>query len=323
MRIKVGSLPACAILLIAAASMGADAAYAQAQDSCLKAPNARAPVGSHWYFHTDPATQSKCWSLKPTGQAPNQAAQPVPGQTAQPAPVQARPAPAAPAAAVPAFAPPESSPWPQPGLQGIQQPDATTAAWPAPPPLPAANDTATPNSTLPVSPDQSAPRPGAAPAAETAQPNAPLTSTPANPAQEEPATQSASTPAAAVTPTKPLRNRVPLAAMLAGVFGLLAIGLLLRRLITMMLGRRRGIKITRQEPRLGDQEPRLGNAAKQIHPALLRHAPSLVPGQAETEHRISEVEDALRHLAQRLRHRRSAAPGNVPIVSRTGVRARS
>ena len=307
MRIKVGSIPVCAILLIAAAGVGADAAFAQAQDACLKAPNAPAPPGSHWYYRTDHSTQSKCWSIKPAGPA------------AQSAAVQVQPAPAttAPAAAAPRLAAPDSSTW----TLTSQQPDAATMAWPAAPPLPASPDTATPEGMLPMSPDQSAapPAPAApqAPATETTQPNTPLPRTPATPAADQPTTQSAAKPAAEpVKPAVSVQKRLPLAMLLAGLIGLLAIGMLLRSVVIRTLGRRPGIKIARREPRLS-------RAVKRPHPAVLRHSPSLVPGPAETEHRISEVEDALRHFAQRLRRRRSASPGSIPNISRSGARARS
>ncbi|HEY2533602.1 MAG TPA: hypothetical protein VGJ20_37690, partial [Xanthobacteraceae bacterium] len=33
-------------------------------DDCLAAPNSPAPLGSHWYYHTDRADQRKCWYLR-------------------------------------------------------------------------------------------------------------------------------------------------------------------------------------------------------------------------------------------------------------------
>ncbi len=33
-------------------------------DDCLAQPNSRAPKGNHWYYHTDRATQRKCWYLR-------------------------------------------------------------------------------------------------------------------------------------------------------------------------------------------------------------------------------------------------------------------
>jgi hypothetical protein len=50
-------------------------------DDCLAQPNSSAPAGNHWYYHTDRATQRKCWYLRaldqpaqqPTAQATSQA----------------------------------------------------------------------------------------------------------------------------------------------------------------------------------------------------------------------------------------------------------
>jgi hypothetical protein len=330
MSIKIGSFPAGAMLLIAMTGLCAGTSFAQTAltpDTCLKAPNARAPAGSRWYYHTDPATKSKCWSIKPAGQVTPQATQ----QVTQPAPfhLQSAPATAAPSATAPAptvsgLSGVQLPAWPAPSQQTQQQPDASTVAWPAPPPSPATPDAATPQNIFPASPDQSAPPPAPsapqAPDAQNTQPNAPLNLTPTNPAEEngqdKPAVQAAPNPVdQPATLITSVQSRLPLALLLAGVFGLLAIGMLLRRVIVRAFGRRRGIKVSRREPRLSGVE-------KQAHPALLRHSPSLVPGQAETEHRVSEIEDALRHLAQRLR-RRSTPLGNIPNVSRSGARARS
>ena len=33
-------------------------------DDCLAQPNSSAPEGNHWYYHTDRATQRKCWYLR-------------------------------------------------------------------------------------------------------------------------------------------------------------------------------------------------------------------------------------------------------------------
>lgn len=321
MRIKVGSIPACAILLIAVAGVGLDAGIAQAQDSCLKAPNGPAPPGSHWYYHTDHSTQSKCWSLKPTSQAAQPA--PVQGQVQQQAQgqvreqVQEQPAPAA---AAPQMAAPDSSAWPLPG----QQPDAATIAWPAAPSLPTSADTGTTENAPPASPDQSAapallPAPQA-PAAESAQPHPALPAAanpPANPAQDKPAVQSTARPAGEpVKPVTSVQSKLPPIALFAGLVVLLAMGMLLRSVVTRALGQRRGIKIARQEPHLS-------GAAKRTHAPVLQRSPRLVPDQTVTDHRISEVEEALRNLAQRQRRRHSVPPGSIPNISSTGARARS
>ena len=38
-----------------------------AAENCISEPNAVAPEGSHWYYHTDRTTQQKCWHLRPEG----------------------------------------------------------------------------------------------------------------------------------------------------------------------------------------------------------------------------------------------------------------
>lgn len=323
MRIKVGSIPAWAILLIAAAGVGLDAGFAQAQDTCLKAPNGPAPPGSHWYYHTDQSTQSKCWSLKPTGQAaqPAPVQQPVQRQVQGHVQEQAQEQPAR-AEAAPQMAAPDSSAWPLPG----QQPDAATIAWPSAPSLPTSAATGTttenaaPQNATPTSPDQSAPLPAPqTPATGSVQPISPLPTAAnptANPAQNKPAVQSTAKPAGEpVTPVTTVQSRLPPIALFIGLVILFAIGMLLRSVVIRTLGQRRGIKIARQEPPLS-------GAAKQTQAPVLRHSPRLVPDQT-VDHRVSEVEDALRNLAQRQRRRQSVAPGNISNISSTGARARS
>src|SRR5271157_5369068 len=64
-----GALFLFAMLLVALGAGCGNPGYASAEENCLPAPNARAPQGSHWFFHTDRATQRKCWSLKKEGEA--------------------------------------------------------------------------------------------------------------------------------------------------------------------------------------------------------------------------------------------------------------
>jgi hypothetical protein len=59
-----GSISAIAVFLMALA-----VGSSRAEDNCLAAPNARAPAGSHWHFHTDPIKKSKCWYLRTERQA--------------------------------------------------------------------------------------------------------------------------------------------------------------------------------------------------------------------------------------------------------------
>ena len=80
------------IFAVALVVFGLLVAHGRAEDDCLAAPNARAPQGSHWYFHNDPIKQRKCWHLRTADQviqAPNG------GANLQPAAAGQRPPPAA------------------------------------------------------------------------------------------------------------------------------------------------------------------------------------------------------------------------------------
>ncbi len=62
-----------------------------ATETCIAAPNAPAPQGSHWYYRLDRATQRKCWRLvkldqQPQGAAKQAAAAPEPADDADAAP---------------------------------------------------------------------------------------------------------------------------------------------------------------------------------------------------------------------------------------------
>jgi hypothetical protein len=68
----IGSMGFVAMLFAWGVGPGAARAY-----DCLTQPNSSAPAGSRWYYHTDRATQRKCWYLR----APNQPAQQPAAQT--------------------------------------------------------------------------------------------------------------------------------------------------------------------------------------------------------------------------------------------------
>lgn len=106
---------------------------------------------------------------------------------------------------------------------------------------------------------------------------------------------------------------------MAGLIVLLIAGMLLRWIVENALGRRRIIKLARQEPRL--MEP---VAVPPPMPTLLRHTPSVVPDHTQTEQRATEVEDALRKLGQSLRQRRTAVNGLTnDTTGRRGAAVRS
>lgn len=56
---------------------------AQAANNCQSAPKGAAPAGSHWYYHLDRATKTKCWYI---GEAKNKAAKTVAAQQQPAAP---------------------------------------------------------------------------------------------------------------------------------------------------------------------------------------------------------------------------------------------
>lgn len=65
--ISIRSIALAAPLLVWGVGIAVPANTARADD-CLTAPNSAAPKGSHWYYHTDRATQRKCWFLRALGQ---------------------------------------------------------------------------------------------------------------------------------------------------------------------------------------------------------------------------------------------------------------
>jgi hypothetical protein len=98
----MGSIALVAALLVWIVSFGAPTITAHADD-CLAEPNSAAPAGSHWHYHTDRATQRKCWYIRAT----DQPAQPAAAQaTSDPA---SNPASLPPAAQIPVEKPATAS----------------------------------------------------------------------------------------------------------------------------------------------------------------------------------------------------------------------
>lgn len=87
----VGSIAFVVMLLLCGLSVGASAEPSRAAQ-CLAAPSGPAPQGNRWYYHTDRATQRKCWALKVTGAPPQQVAAQAVNEAPPPRPV--RPVPA-------------------------------------------------------------------------------------------------------------------------------------------------------------------------------------------------------------------------------------
>jgi hypothetical protein len=108
--------------------------------------------------------------------------------------------------------------------------------------------------------------------------------------------------------------------VLVGLIVLLVVGMMLRRLVEHALSRRRVINLARQEPRLVEPVA----VPPPPMPAVLRHAPSVVPGLAQTQQRATEVEAELRKFAQNLRQRRPVANNTANgILGRSGAAVRS
>lgn len=68
MRARAGLIPAAIVVFTAAAAGSVSAVAAPAEENCLAAPSGKPPEGSHWHYRTDPATQTKCWYLRPAGE---------------------------------------------------------------------------------------------------------------------------------------------------------------------------------------------------------------------------------------------------------------
>lgn len=265
----------------------------------------------------------------PAPAAPRRAATPlarVPVPTADPR--DERPITTAATAMPPSAATPSSTAMPS-SVAGPGAPD--NIAWPDPPPLP---QTAGPGSPFPpppnVDPQADATNAATAPQAPSADGSQAGDGSSAAAGQPSPATAGAPEadhPAAKADADKPSSakppGRISVFLVLAGLIVLLAAGMLLRRVVEHALGQRRVIKLARQESR---QEPRLVEpvAVPPPMPTLLRHAPSVVPGHAQTEQRAGEVEDALRKFAQNLRQQRRPAPNGAAngAMGRSGAAVR-
>jgi hypothetical protein len=322
MTAKAGFIQLTAMVLVALASFGG--ASVHAQDTCLAAPNAPAPPGSHWYYRTDKPTQRKCWYVRSQDQLPNQAT-----QATQAAPEQQSPAPpvnitapaaaaAKPAQALPARRTQSSSavggvaqaarpsnvgagPWTDPAPTAA----ATTYAWPDPP-APPVDDA---QSTQDQSSSTDAGAPGATastPAAANPVPAPDLPSTAAEVDKTGANDQAADKPTTSPDKLAARPKEAPIGIILAAIAGLLVAGAMLRQLLTKAFAHRQAIHVDRREPDMIESAPLIESARPQAAiPALVTPSPHLVPGHVETDPRFDEVEELLRKLAQRLRRPRS------------------
>lgn len=105
----IGSI---SFVIMFVAGLGPRTAYA---DDCLAQPNSSAPAGNHWYYHTDRATQRKCWYLRALDQP---AQQPAAQTTSQPPPTNPIPLETSAASGgAPTSAPPGASTSPLPRIK--------------------------------------------------------------------------------------------------------------------------------------------------------------------------------------------------------------
>ncbi|QPF87690.1 hypothetical protein IC762_15955 [Bradyrhizobium genosp. L] len=138
-----------AVAQTAATTATAKPADTKTADNCLPGPKGAAPAGSHWRYHLDRATKSKCWYL---GEAKGNAA--VKTATAQQQQAAPAPAPETTAADATNANPPQVQAQPQPQAQQPQPPMSRSVAnaraeWPSPqtaaaPAAPADTDQAVP-----------------------------------------------------------------------------------------------------------------------------------------------------------------------------------
>jgi hypothetical protein len=287
-----------ALLVLTAGGVGGNAA--RAEDKCLPAPTGKVPPGSHWHYRTDPATQTKCWYLRPgdsaqpaaTGDGADTAAAPAaPAKPAKPhqaaragaaKPAAAGALPGNPQQGAQANGPPASPapqgapPWPDP------QPQSATGgvAWPAPPAaMPSA---AGANATPDAATTNAAPEPTAA-GQETGSINA---------------TGAGDAPAPEASPPPPAQTSdVSGSTILALAAAMAVAGVLMRWLLGKMFARRRKLAAERREPVWVTDE--------YVMPDALTRGTRRPPGRVDHERLDDEVKQALRKLLRTLE--RSAA----------------
>ena len=351
MRATAGLIPAIAVSVMALAigSLGAGSARAQetrpqdarsqdthaqetrAQDNCLAAPSGKAPQGSHWRYHTDAATQTKCWYLRTNADPAQKSATPdkpepavaatapaaatpkgAPDQTTGPEAQQPRPAKAARAA--PGGKPSQSNA--QNGHQGGAQVNNqannqagnqdsgrirgqggdSSAPWPDPPPSQGSAG------NVPWPDPARLAAGGTPPTANAAQPPPPAL---ANNQQEPPApaqstdkangNDAASDRQAAEPNATPVsdNDEMPVGLLLALVISMLVAGILVRRIVKMLFARRHRINPERREPVL-----RTNSAGERTITLPVAHQRDLAPGWVD---RLDEdVQESLRHLLRTL-----------------------
>ena len=329
---------AVSLVTLGEGNLGADSA--RAEENCLTAPNAPTPLGSHWYYRTDPVKQRKCWYLRTEGQAiQKQAAQEKPetGVTAK-----------RPAAVTAIIAPDQSGPEPlelrpgqvpldasadrptkgsiQHGAQASGQAGADKVAWPDPPSSANASRVAWPDTPSSASAGGVTWR-----ADKVAWPNPPLPAgaathgataenTPeerANQAQEVPGTPANSDKDAGTDAgkdrqvAKPIETAVshgqmPVDMLLALAIGLILAGIIARLIVRMTIGRRRTVDPDRREVVWTTSIP-----SERTIPTPVAQRRELVSGSVDNDHLEDEVKEALRKLLRASNGKSHKAQGGV------------
>ena len=203
-------------------------------EGCLSAPWGDAPAGSHWRYHIDHVSKSKCWFLRRDGGGLSQAEPQNNTATAQeitpPAPAAPSPPPAKPSIAdARAELRPKDNSVPNPPANAAGNPSNTAVTETSPAAAPAWNATAAVATRWP-DPTVTSPKPGPAPAAATAVNDAPRPT--ADPSQ-------------AILPTIPFTNltvpiqpRTVVGMIAAAIVALAFAALFTRRRLTRRVRRR-------------------------------------------------------------------------------------
>ncbi len=320
-----------ALLVVAAAGMGGwlvcaqDTAQAQDKDNCLAAPAGKATPGSHWHYRTDAAKQTKCWYLKPDGEAaqsaaaadnadaaggpPRPAAAPKvaadpnnpaahshkPHQATHAAkpPAGAAPNPAASPTAMPAGQAPvgqNAGGWPDPPPQAAASPPPPQAAqsggaWPDPP----QQQNAAANAPWPDPPSTGAPGdPGTTSATSDAAPAQDTGTSNANPNSATDAPADTPQPTAAGVGNLSGRGMMALVVAIAFVAG----GVLMRWFLMRLFARRRKAAAERREP--------LWQTDDYVMPDALARGGNPMAGAIDPERLDAEAKLALRQLLRTL-----------------------
>jgi hypothetical protein len=227
----VGSIAVVAALFMSGVRV--DVPNSARADDCLTAPDSSAPQGSHWYYHTDRASQRKCWHFR----APGDPAQDSTAATSEAAPAEQSPSMPAPFG---------STPTPSPSV-------ATAPVWPQVPQPASTTDEGVQRSTrsiLETSPGQASTSPQIGAQAGEPAPGPPVAWPDAPPANgtikaQESTVVTTDAPADSVHSIWTIRSlRLTPKAFLIFAFGLAVIGTLFGILMKMAAARRRRLILT-------------------------------------------------------------------------------